>query len=155
MGKTLAIVCAALAATYLILSSMIPVRGMEDPVGPRMYPLLLGGGMLIIAMMLWLETRTAIPVSTPSAAPDPELRRRQRLGVFGAGAAALVYAATMESVGFLVTTFLLMIGMLTAFNRGKHLTNLLVAAGTSSVLYYGLKKFLGVPLPAGLFGFLG
>jgi putative tricarboxylic transport membrane protein len=155
MGKTLAAICAALAGVYLLLSSMIPVRAMEDPVGPRMYPLLLGGGMVIIAIMLWLEARAAAPVTVPSAPADPDLTRRQRRGVIGASAAALVYALAVEHVGYLVSTFLLMFGLLCAFNRGKHPMNIAIAAGTAAVLYYGLKKFLGVPLPAGLFGFLG
>ncbi|BCJ89606.1 membrane protein [Terrihabitans soli] len=156
MGKTLAVVCAVLAAVYLILSSMIPVRLGEDPVGPRMYPLLLGGGMVIIALLLWLEARGALaPVSEPQAPADPDLSRRQRRGVFGAGAAALFYAVAMESVGYLAATFLLMFGLLSAFNRGKHPMNIAIAAGTSAVLYYGLKKGLGVALPSGLFGFLG
>lgn len=155
MGRTLAAVTGITAATYLILSSMIPIRVMEDPVGPRMYPLLVGGGMLIIALLLWLESRGAVPASMPQPTSTPELRRRQRLGVLGASGAALLYALTMESVGYLAATFLLMFGMMCAFNRGRHLTNVLVAAGTAAVLYYGLKKFLGVPLPAGLFGFLG
>lgn len=156
MGRTLAAVCAAIATTYLILSSMIPVRGMEDPVGPRMYPLLLGAGMVIIAGMLWLEARRRAPAAVDGpTTSDPDLRRRQRIGVIGAAAAALVYALSMEDVGYLIATFLLMLGLLTAFNRNKHLTNVATAAGTSAVLFYGLKKFLGVPLPSGFFGFLG
>jgi putative tricarboxylic transport membrane protein len=155
MGKKLAVVCAVLAVTYLILSSMISVHDIEDPVGPRMYPLMLGGGMLVIALMLWIEARGAAPVSEPRTSSDPDLTRRQRRGVLGASAGALVYALTMETIGYLVATFVLMLGLLTVFNRDKHLLNVAIAAGTSAVLYYGLKKFLGVPLPAGLFGFLG
>lgn len=155
MGKTLAVVCAVLAAAYLFLSSMIPIHAIEDPVGPRMYPLLLGGGMVIIAVLLWLEARGAAPASEPQTALDPDLKRRQRRGVAGASIGALVYALTMETVGYLAATFVLMLGLLSVFNRGKHFSNVAIAAGTSAVLYCGLKKFLGVPLPAGLFGFLG
>ena len=155
MGRKLAVTAAAIAVIYSILSSMISVRGLEDPVGPRMYPLLLGAGMAIISLLLWLDARQVEPAAAAPPAAEPGLRRRQYVGVAGASAAALVYALTMETVGYLVATFLLMLGLLTAFNRGRHVVNFAVAAGTSAVLYYGLKKFLGVPLPSGLFGFMG
>lgn len=157
MGRSLAIAALAIGAIYLAIAYEIPTRAAEDPVGPRMYPLLIGGGMLIISLMLWLEVRREAPVPSPAsdAVFDPAMRRRQRIGVFGVGAATALYAVSMESVGYLASTFLLMLGVMTAFHRGRPWTNLIVAAGTSAVLFYGLKQMLGVPLPSGLLPFLG
>ena len=157
MGRSVAIAALAIGAIYLAIAYGIPIRAAEDPVGPRMYPLMVGGGMLIIGVMLWMEARRAAPATAPAsdAVFDPAMRRNQRIGVFGVGAATVLYAVTMESVGYLATTFLLMLGVISAFHRGKPWTNLIVAAGTSATLYYGLKKLLGVPLPSGLLPFLG
>ena len=153
MGRSIAIAAFLIGSSYLAIAYNIPTRAAEDPVGPRMYPMLLGGAMLLISMMLWLEAQRAVPVA---AAPvDPLLQRRQRLGILGAAAAAVAYALTLESVGYLLTTFLLMLGVTSAFHRGKLATNLAVSLGTATFLYVGLKRFLGVPLPSGILSFLG
>lgn len=152
-GKSVAIAAFVIAASYLAVSYHIPTRAAEDPVGPRMYPLLIGLGMLIISIMLWLEARKEEPAIR--AQVDPALRRRQLIGVLSVSAGTVLYAVTMESIGYLIGTFLLMMGVTSAFHRGKPMTNFLVSLGTTIVLYYGLKRFLGVPLPAGLLPFLG
>jgi putative tricarboxylic transport membrane protein len=152
MGKPLAAAASVLGVAYLALSYRIPVHTMEDPVGPRMFPMLVAVGILLISVLLWQEAAREVPVAGEPV--DPELRRRQRIGVIGVAAGTLVYALTLETIGYLPGTFLLMIGMLTAFNRGRHLLNLAVAAGVAIVLYYGLRKGLGVSLPVGFLTFL-
>jgi putative tricarboxylic transport membrane protein len=153
MGKTLAAVASIFGVAYLALSYRIPLHTMEDPVGPRTFPMLVAVGILLISALLWQEALQAVPAEAKEPM-DPALQRSQRIGVVGVAVGTLIYALTLETVGYLPGTFLLMLGMLTAFNRGRHLLNFAVAAGVALVLYYGLRKGLGVPLPVGFLTFL-
>lgn len=147
MEKKLALACGLIAIIYIAVSFNIPIHAIEDPVGPRSFPQILGVAILVVAGLLWLEARGAKPKQKDEV--DPALKRRQLIGVFSVSAGALVYALTLESVGYLIMTFLLLIGMLTAFNPGKHPINIAIAVGLSSLLYFGFTKVLGVPLPDG------
>ena len=71
----------------------------------------------------------------------------------GATLATLVgYAVVLEWLGFLLSTFLLMVLLLRAIEAPKWSKVILVALTTALVSYILFAWLLGVPLPAGLLG---
>lgn len=155
MQRGLALAAIALGGAYLALVLSMRVGDVEDPVGPRMFPLMIAIGILLTGIAMWFE-----PAGKPAAAPaapidDAEraLRRNQAIAVAGVAAGAVAFMLLMQPLGFFTVATLLMLGMLTAFNRGRHGLNVAVAVGVSAVLYIGLKRYLGVALPSGILPF--
>lgn len=72
----------------------------------------------------------------------------------GATLVALVgFALVLEWIGYLPSTFILMILLLRAIEAQKWLVVLSVALLTSLLSYFLFARLLGVPLPAGVLGF--
>lgn len=157
MEKGVAAAAAALGAGYLFLVLRMPVGDVEDPVGPRMFPMLIAIGILIVSAFMWIEARAqpAIPKSGEADAVEASIRKQQRIGVAGVCLGAVLFVLLLEPLGFLPASLLLLLGMLWAFNPGKHVQNVSVAVGLSCALYFGLKHFLGVGLPAGVLSLVG
>ena len=62
------------------------------------------------------------------------------------------FALVLERLGFLLTTFLLMISLLRAIEAQKWRKVVVVALATALISYAIFSWLLGVPLPAGLLG---
>jgi len=62
------------------------------------------------------------------------------------------FALALEHLGFLLTTFLLMISLLRAIEAQKWRKVVVVALATALISYAIFSWLLGVPLPAGLLG---
>ena len=62
------------------------------------------------------------------------------------------FALALEHLGFLLTTFLLMISLLRAIEAQKWRKVVVVALATALISYAIFSLLLGVPLPAGLLG---
>ena len=62
------------------------------------------------------------------------------------------FALVLERLGFLLTTFLLMISLLRAIEAQKWRKVVVVALATALISYAIFSLLLGVPLPAGLLG---
>ncbi len=62
------------------------------------------------------------------------------------------FALALERLGFLLTTFLLMISLLRAIEAQKWRKVVVVALATALISYAIFSWLLGVPLPAGLLG---
>ena len=62
------------------------------------------------------------------------------------------FALVLERLGFLLTTFLLMISLLRAIETQKWRKVVVVALATALISYAIFSLLLGVPLPAGLLG---
>jgi putative tricarboxylic transport membrane protein len=155
MHRNVALGALVLGGVYLALVLRMQVGSIEDPVGPRMFPTLIAIGIFVTGIMIWFEGSGG--VQSPAApvvdsAEEKRIRRDQAIGVAGVAGGSIVFVLLLDHLGFPISAFLLMQGMLTAFNRGKHALNVVVALGVSAALYIGLKQFLGVSLPVGLLG---
>jgi putative tricarboxylic transport membrane protein len=62
------------------------------------------------------------------------------------------FALALERLGFLLTTFLLMLSLLRAIEAQKWRKVVVVALATALISYAIFSWLLGVPLPAGLLG---
>jgi putative tricarboxylic transport membrane protein len=71
----------------------------------------------------------------------------------GATLASLVgFALVLERLGFLLSTFLLMVLLLRAIEAPKWSKVFVVALSTALIAYFLFAWLLGIPLPAGILG---
>jgi putative tricarboxylic transport membrane protein len=140
-----------IAAVYLYATTLIPSLEIGDPLGPKAFPRLLGIALLLAAVMLareiwWSKTRE--PEVPPSQLFDPVIIRILLCVV----AWTAVYYSVFDKLGFITATTLYLLGLMSWFNRGRWLTNILTASLFSVGIYILFVK-LDVNLPKGILPF--
>ena len=137
-----------LTGVYFWATSQIPTLEIGDPLGPKAFPRLLGGGLLIAAAMLLAEMIRARK-SEPQAAPEAEGPSTYKI-VAGVVVVTGIYFALFEPLGYAVATTLFLATMAGYFNKGKWWANGLTSVLYSFGSYYAFTKLLGVNLPRGI-----
>ena len=141
-----------IAAVYLYATTLIPSLEIGDPLGPKAFPRLLGIALLLAAVMLareiWWSKKARGPEVPASELFDPVIIRILLCVV----AWTAVYYAVFDKLGFITATTLYLLGLMSWFNRGKLVTNILTAALFSVGVYILFVK-LDVNLPKGIFPF--
>lgn len=62
----------------------------------------------------------------------------------------VVYALIFEFAGYIVSTALMLMGLLTIMNDQKHKQNIIIALSFSIIAYFVFAKLLAISLPAGI-----
>jgi putative tricarboxylic transport membrane protein len=144
-----------LAGLYLYATEQIPVVLLDDPLGPKAFPRLLGAALLGIAIMLLWESfdkkkvRAAIPAE---GSERPAGWRHYRV----VGALTIwtsLYVALFEWAGYALSTSIYLLVLTACFNRGRWLSNVLTAVLFSFVSYGVFTRLLAVSLPRGILPF--
>ena len=146
----LAVTIIIMATVYLAVDASLPSARLGDPLGPKAFPALIGGGLILSAVLLLAETwnkRRALAdtASAGRTAADKNLTLVLAAMVIWTG----LYYFAFESLGYPIATPLFLLGLLSYFNRGRHGVNLAVALGFTVVVYLLFSTFLGVPMPTG------
>jgi putative tricarboxylic transport membrane protein len=142
-----AAVLLALAGYIFLAAGTLPFGTMRVPQTaffPRTLAVLLG------IMALILLARTLAGKEAPSGGEKIETQGWIRIAVTLMTLAG--FALALERLGFLLTTFLLMISLLRAIEAQKWRKVVVVALATALISYAIFSLLLGVPLPAGLLG---
>jgi putative tricarboxylic transport membrane protein len=146
----LAVTVVIVAAIYLHADAGLPTARIGDPLGPKAFPALVGGGLILSAILLLLETwskRRAL--ADTSVEPRSKEEKHLYLVMLAMAVWAAVYYFFFETAGYLLATPVFLLGLLCYFNPRKHLTNALVALGFTAIVYLLFSILLGVPLPTG------
>lgn len=153
-----------LALFYWFATEQIKEPLIGDPIGPKAIPRLLIIGLVISAVLLWLEilaagqskarakpTDQAPPsdTSTQEAAPTHTGRFFIPAIVLG----TLGYFFLFNWLGYALATSLYLFVLMAIFNPSKTLTNALTAAGFSFGSYLAFTRVFGAQIPAGLLPF--
>jgi putative tricarboxylic transport membrane protein len=112
------------------------------------YPKILTGLLFLLALVCLVQTLRDRMIERPHGEIPAESWFR-----IGVTLATLIgFALVLEWLGFLLSTFLLMILLLRAI-EAPHWSRVIVVALVTAALSYGLFGWLfGVPLPAGVLG---
>ncbi|HVY99934.1 MAG TPA: tripartite tricarboxylate transporter TctB family protein [Dongiaceae bacterium] len=146
----LAITIIVVAAIYLHADAGLRSASIGDPLGPKAFPALVGGGLILSALLLLFETwgkRRALA----DTRIQPRTRDQKHVVLVLAGMIAwtALYYYVFESAGYLIATPVFLFGLLSYFNKGRHLVNVLVAVCFTATVYLLFSILLGVPLPTG------
>jgi len=146
----LAVTVFIVAAIYLHADAGLPRAHIGDPLGPKAFPALVGGGLILSALLLLFETWNKRRALTDQQ-PEPRSKDEGHLilVMLGMVAWSALYYYVFESAGYLIATPIFLFGMLSYFNQGRHLANLVIAACFTAVVYLLFSILLGVPLPSG------
>ena len=152
----LAICTAVGAVVYLYSDSKLPQLQVGDPMGPQVFPALIGIGLLGSALLLMLETWRKHQPAGAQAGPEPDHVHKDALShqliLAGMVLWTALYYLAFEPLGYLVSTLVYMFVLLACFNRGRWLVNAACAVGFTLIAYAVFTRFLQVALPQGVFG---
>jgi len=149
MDRPVALVSVIIAIIYLLAAWRLPAVQIGDPLGPKLFPILLGAGLLFCSVLLLLESRGRLAEGR-SWKPWPYGFRTGLFPVVTTMLGLLVYTLLYEILGFLLDTTLFLLIALICLNHKQWKVNILVSIGFSAIVYALFAKFLGVALPKGL-----
>ena len=146
----LAAVIIIVAAIYLFADAGLRTARIGDPLGPKAFPALVGGGLILSAVLLVFET-LAKRRTLEDRTIEPRTKDEKHLVLVMIGMVVWsgLYYYVFEMLGYLLATPLFLLGLLSYFNQRKYLTNVLVALGFTGIVYLLFSILLGVPLPSG------
>lgn len=153
-----------LTAVYWFAIQQIREPLIGDPIGPRAIPKILAIGLVISAVLLWLETvarkkadalrrkkaAESAPATEATSVPEAGSRPVFIMGIVGA---TLAYFFLFRWLGYALATTAYLFALMMLFNPGKTKANALTALGFSLGSYLAFTRLFGAQLPAGLLPF--
>ena len=131
----------------IVLGRRLDFGAWNNP-GPGMMPVLLGLFLAGLSAALWIMTARR----EPSADPQPWVAARL-WPVLSTLAVLLVYAALLDTLGYVVATFLVLIVLLRVLEPPRWSTTVLGAAVVTAASYGVFVRLLQVQLPRAAWGF--
>jgi putative tricarboxylic transport membrane protein len=142
---------ATLAIAYLYGAAQIPRLSVGDPLGPKVFPIMLGCALLVGAGMLLLELRGAQrPTTAERDVPPSTVAVASRLPILALLGWTLLYFVLFETLGYLISTFTYLLVLTSVLNRGAHLLNATTTAAFTLGSYVFFTRVLEARLPRGL-----
>lgn len=150
--KIMAIFWTLLGITIAVWSFTFPFGNLEDP-GPGYFPFALGFIIALIGILMLIQTRKvenqnrSRPVK-PHVSRGPAVRR-----VLLYLTAMMLSAIFLETLGFVVTMFLMMLFMMRTIAPQRWRTALFYSVVSASGSLFIFKILLKTQLPEGFLGF--
>lgn len=146
--------CAALAvvgAVVIVDASRIPhVTSSNDPIGPRAMPYVVGGALIVIAVLYALDVARG-GIGESESGEDVELGHPSDWKTVGLLAGAFVVNALLiDRLGWVISGALLFFMSAYALGNRHHLRGLAIGVVMSLGTFYAFAIGLGVNLPAGI-----
>ncbi len=145
--RIICVVTLLLAAVYFYATAQIPSLEIGDPLGPKAFPRLIGIGLILSAVLLFIET---VRAGKEQPQPRPPAANTRHLWVISAVVTwTALYFVVFEKLGYLLATTGYLLALMTYFNRGKWLANVLTSVLFCAISYFMFTKALGVTLARG------
>ncbi len=147
----LAVCVIILAAVYLFADIQLPSAHIGDPLGPKAFPALVAGGLIISGLLLLFEIwkKHRAEAGRHQAEPGMPVNIRQLVILAAMVAWTALYYWVFEYFGYLIATPIFLFGLLSHFHRNHLRANLAIAVCFTGVVYALFSLLLGVPLPSG------
>jgi len=140
----------AVIGAYTVYDATTLDVGFADPVGPRVFPYVVGAVLLVLAVLLAVAT---VRGSRPEAesGEDVDLDAPADWTTVAKLVGVMVFTiATISVLGWAISGALLFAGSAWALGSATLIRDVLVGAVLSVVSWYGFYVGLGIPLSPGL-----
>ena len=148
LQRLFALAMLAVCATLAVMAWPYQAAFSYEPVGPRAYPLLMLG--LMGLGLLYLAIR---PTPIVRKDDEPALDRETLTKIVACIGLLILFAATFESLGFILSAVLVGVPMARLYG-GSWLHSAVVVVAMSLLLYWLFDRMMDVPLPLGLLSVL-
>lgn len=125
---------------FLIESRSISVSSYGSTVGPNIFPMALGAILILLSIRLLFET-------TKYKSEDGSKEPLQYMKFIIIFVSAAIYAAVLEPLGYVISTFIFLLIAFQTMERGKWISTIIIAGVFSFGVYYFFAEFLGGSLP--------
>ena len=145
-----------LAAIYWFAIGQIREPLVGDPIGPRAIPKLLTIGLVVSALLLWVETLANKKSQDSPSEPEPGSAQEsgsRPVVIVAIVGGTLVYFFLFKWLGYALATAAYLFVLMSLFNPAKTTANALTALGFSLGSYLAFTRLFGAQLPAGLLPF--
>ena len=132
----------ALGVYLLIGSSSINLGTGYDRIGPRFFPYIIAGGLLVTASMMIIESLRS--------KREPVMERLDLTSLLTIIVALVLCVLLLESLGFILSVALLFTLIARAFKSYHLLRDPIVGLILAIVIYYIFTSGLGLVLPRGI-----
>ncbi|MGG1677043.1 tripartite tricarboxylate transporter TctB family protein [Neobacillus sp. NRS-1170] len=134
------IVFLAVGVLFIIGSRHLSSSSYGSVVGPDIFPFVLGIILVLLSIRLFFETN----VSKGGQSKTEKLEYKPFLIIF---LATLIYILTLETIGYVITTFLFLLVCFQTMERSKLLTSIIISAAFSGLVYFLFVDVLKGTLP--------
>lgn len=139
-----------ISVVYLYLIGMIETSPFGDPVGPKLFPLLCGFGMLLTGLALFLIDMFFIDKGSGPISFSHKKGQFFKSPLVFITAIGCIYGQTFESLGYLISTTILIMGIMTYLQRKKWIANTVFSIFFSLGSYFVFVKILNLSFPQGI-----
>lgn len=147
-----AVVTILVGGAFLYLTLQIPQMRFGDPVGPRLFPMLVAGGLIVCGGCL-LATRLITQRTAPELSQNGDTASSYPFAIAGVLLLLAAYVAAFRPVGFVPSATLFILTVASIFNSARWLANLATAIVFPLALYLTFTRLLGLRLAPGLLPF--
>lgn len=130
----------AIGAMFIVESLKLSQSAYGSEIGPNIFPMSLGIALILLSIRLVYETFRYTEVKNSGTKLD-----YKRFGIILA--AAILYAALLEILGYVITTFLFLLVGFQTMQKGKVWASVLIAGCFSIGVYYLFVVLLQGSLP--------
>jgi putative tricarboxylic transport membrane protein len=130
----------AVGVLFIIGSRQLESSSYGSAVGPDIFPLILGGALILLSIRLFYETF----ITKNQQETKEKLQYKPFLIIF---AATLFYILTLETIGYVITTFLFLFVCFQTMERSKVILSLIISACFSGLVYVLYVEILKGTLP--------
>jgi putative tricarboxylic transport membrane protein len=141
------IVCLVIAGIALWQSVRVPMGNIRQP-GPGFLPFWVGVLLALLSAILWFEASFRKPAAEPARFLSGEGKWPY---VVAAGVALLIYTFLLEPLGFVISTFLLLIFLFRVIGKQKWWVGVTGSILVTFFTHLIFRVALKVQLPRGLF----
>ncbi|MBO0997766.1 tripartite tricarboxylate transporter TctB family protein [Bacillus sp. SD075] len=130
----------AVGVLFMIGSKKLASSSYGSSVGPDIFPFVLGLVLAVLSIRLFYEAfRSKVQESGKE-----KLEYKPFIIIL---LSTLIYILTLETVGYVITTFLFLFVCFQTMERNKWVTSLIISAGFSGIIYYLFVNILKGTLP--------
>ncbi|MDQ1146197.1 putative tricarboxylic transport membrane protein [Bacillus sp. SORGH_AS 510] len=130
----------AVGVLFIVGSKQLATSSYGSVVGPDIFPFILGIILVLLSIRLFYET-----LMTKAHHKEKEkLEYKPFLIIF---VATLIYILALESVGYVITTFVFLFVCFQTMERSKWVNSLIISALFSGIVYYIFVEVLKGTLP--------